>query len=90
MKRIIAAICLLSLLAIAAVGAEKSAFTFPEYTKFQLDNGLTVYLLERHDVPMIYFSATVLAGGINDGAKYGLADLTANALMFGAGQRGKD
>lgn len=91
MKRTIIAVFALSLLfAAATIGQEGARFTFPEYTKFQLDNGLTVYLLERHDVPMIYLSATVLAGGINDAENYGLADLTANALMFGAGERSKD
>ena len=58
-------------------------YKLPEYTKFQLDNGLTVYLMEQHEVPLISVSAILPAGAIYDGSKSGLAQLTAMALKHG-------
>ncbi|MET0638357.1 MAG: pitrilysin family protein [Chitinophagaceae bacterium] len=58
-------------------------YKLPAYQKFVLKNGLTVYLMEQHDVPMINVSAIVPAGAINDGDKAGLASFTAVALKHG-------
>ena len=58
-------------------------YKLPEYTSFKLPNGLTVYMMERHDVPVISFSAILPAGAIYDGNKTGLAGLTATALKHG-------
>ncbi|TDB60372.1 M16 family metallopeptidase [Arundinibacter roseus] len=58
-------------------------FKVPAYEKFTLKNGLTVYLMEQHEVPLIYASAVFDAGSVQDGASYGLASLTADALLFG-------
>ncbi|WP_031526830.1 M16 family metallopeptidase [Dyadobacter crusticola] len=58
-------------------------FKLSAYEKFKLKNGLTVYLMEQHEVPLINVSAVFDAGSINDGDKYGLAGITADALMFG-------
>lgn len=63
--------------------AQNVAFKVPAYTKFTLANGLTVYLLEQHEVPVISLSAIMPAGAIYDGDKSGLAALTADGLMFG-------
>lgn len=60
-----------------------SLFRLPHYEKFTLENGLTVYLMEQHEVPLIYVSAVVPAGAVKDGDLYGLASLTADALLFG-------
>jgi zinc protease len=68
---------------------ESLSFEVPEYTVETLDNGLTVYLMERRAVPLIYVNMVFDAGAINDGDSYGLANLTADALMFGAGERSK-
>jgi predicted Zn-dependent peptidase len=62
---------------------KKSNFTLPPYTKFTLSNGLTVYLMEQHEVPVIHVSALFPAGAIQDEKKAGLASLTADALLFG-------
>jgi zinc protease len=67
---------------VAAVPAV-SDFKVPEYTKFQLDNGLTVYLMEQHEVPLVYVSAVFPAGSVSDGARSGLASFTADGLLFG-------
>lgn len=59
-------------------------YKLPEYSTFTLDNGLKVYLMERHNVPVISVSVLIPAGAINDDpAKAGLASLTATALKHG-------
>jgi len=71
-------------LALAQTKAAKpSSFSLPPYTKFTLSNGLTVYLMEQHEVPVINVSALFPAGAIQDEKKAGLASLTADALLFG-------
>ena len=55
----------------------------PPFEKFKLKNGLTVFLMEQHEVPLINVSAVFEAGSINDGDRYGLASITADALLFG-------
>jgi zinc protease len=63
--------------------ARQGSFKLPPYTTFTLGNGLTVYLMEQHEVPVIYVSAIFPAGAIQDEKKAGLASLTADALLFG-------
>ncbi len=58
-------------------------YKLPAYQKFTLKNGLTVYLMEQHEVPMINVSVILPAGAIYDGDKAGLASLTATALKHG-------
>ena len=58
-------------------------FKLPAYEKVKLDNGLTVYLMEQREVPLIYFSALIPCGSLYDGAKSGLAFLTSESLLFG-------
>jgi len=58
-------------------------FKLPNYEVVTLDNGLTIYLMEKKDVPIISFSAAFDAGVIRDGAQNGLASFTAEALKFG-------
>jgi predicted Zn-dependent peptidase len=62
---------------------KSAAFKLPAYEKFVLPNGLTVYLMEQHEVPMIDVAAILPAGAIYDGDKSGLASLTANCLQHG-------
>lgn len=59
------------------------SFKLPSYTTFKLSNGLTVSLMEQHDVPIISVSAILPAGAIYDADKAGLASLTATALKHG-------
>ena len=63
-------------------------YTLPEYQKVTLDNGLTVYLMEQHEVPLIDVNIVVKAGAINDSIA-GLAYLTAENLLLGTEQRSK-
>ncbi|MDP3466793.1 MAG: pitrilysin family protein [Daejeonella sp.] len=60
-----------------------AAFKVPAYEKFILPNGLTIYLMEQHEVPVISLSAIIPAGSIYDGSKSGLASLTAAGLQYG-------
>ncbi|MFT6732778.1 MAG: zinc protease [Polaribacter sp.] len=64
-------------------------FKIPEYKKLTLKNGLTVYLMEQHEVPLIDIRMVTKAGAINDGTQYGLANLTGDALSFGSGKLNK-
>tara|TARA_R110002051_G_scaffold209115_1_gene275035 strand:- start:2438 stop:3829 length:1392 start_codon:yes stop_codon:yes gene_type:complete len=60
-------------------------FKLPEYTKFKLKNGLTVYLMEQHEVPLIQFTSVFPAGAIYDTKeKSGLAGITAESLLLGS------
>ncbi|MEO6686262.1 MAG: pitrilysin family protein [Dyadobacter sp.] len=79
MKNIFLVLLTLTTLSVAA----QNNFKVPKYEKFKLKNGLTVYLMEQHEVPLINVSAVFDAGSINDGDQYGLATLTADALVFG-------
>lgn len=63
--------------------AQSAAFRLPSYTKFSLPNGLTVYLMEQKEVPLVSVSAIFPAGAIYDNQQSGLASLTASALMHG-------
>lgn len=74
-------ICLLAVLLVLPMHA--GSFKLPNYDKFKLKNGLTVYLMEQHEVPLIYVSAIFPAGAIKDGKQSGLASLTAEGLLLG-------
>ncbi|MXV17060.1 M16 family metallopeptidase [Hufsiella ginkgonis] len=69
--------------ATSAQVVKPAAFKVPAYEKFVLPNGLTVYLMAQHEVPVINVSAIIPAGAIYDGEKSGLASLTAAGLQYG-------
>ena len=37
-------------------------FKLPDYEKTILENGITLYLMEQHEVPLVYVSAVLTAG----------------------------
>ncbi|MCF8273523.1 MAG: insulinase family protein [Flavobacteriaceae bacterium] len=80
MKKLLVLICFTVL---TYSGMSAQSYKLPEFTKFKLDNGLTIYLMEQHDVPLISISAILPAGAIYDGDKSGLARLTALSLKHG-------
>lgn len=82
MKKILATI-MLGLLVMMGTSAQAQDYKLPPYQKFQLKNGLTVYLMEQHEVPKISVSVVLPAGAIYDGEQAGLASLTATALRHG-------
>ncbi|MGB5528526.1 MAG: hypothetical protein WBQ32_01010 [Ignavibacteriaceae bacterium] len=67
-----------------------SQFQLPEYEKYTLPNGLTLYLMEQHEVPLVYVNAIFPGGAVWDGEQNGLAALTAEALLFGSRNYTKD
>jgi zinc protease len=79
-KKTIAFVCLL-IVSNGAIFAQ--GYQLPKYQKFKLPNGLTIYLMEQHEVPIINLSAVMPAGAIYDGNQAGLASLTATALKHG-------
>lgn len=64
-------------------------FTVPAYQQVVLDNGLTVLLMEHHEVPLVSVNFVSKAGYVQDGSQLGLADLTAESLRLGAGSHSK-
>ncbi|QDQ28418.1 insulinase family protein [Chitinimonas arctica] len=64
-------------------------FRLPAYETSKLPNGLTIQLMERHEVPLIAVRAVVKAGSVWDGKQAGLANLTAEALLLGSQRYGK-
>ncbi|MDP4264827.1 MAG: pitrilysin family protein [Bacteroidota bacterium] len=66
-----------------AVTINAQDYKLPAYEKFKLKNGLTVYLMEQHEVPVINVSVILPAGAIYDGEKAGLASLAASGLKYG-------
>ena len=68
---------------IAVAQKDNAAYKLPPYEKTVLKNGLTVYLMEQHEVPMINVSVVIPAGAIYDNEQSGLANMTATSLIFG-------
>ena len=59
----------------------------PEYERYELDNGLVVYLLEDRDLPLIGGTAIVRTGSRYEPAdKVGLAQLTGTVMRSGGTQ----
>lgn len=82
-KYIYAVLLVLAVYSPVIAQSSTSAFKVPAYEKFVLPNGLTIYLMEQHEVPVISVSAIIPAGAIYDGTKSGLASLTAAGLQYG-------
>ena len=76
------------LLAVTAQAAAAGAIRLPAYQQIQLKNGATLVLLEKHDVPLVAFSAALRGGLVTEPAeKNGVASLTSQLLQKGAGKR---
>ncbi len=81
MKHIIA---FLAMVAVSAGAVAQQQFQLPKFTNFKLANGLTVYLMEQKEVPLISVSLSVPAASIYDGTQAGLSQLTAGSLVSGS------
>ncbi|MFN3872759.1 MAG: M16 family metallopeptidase [Ignavibacterium sp.] len=64
-------------------------FKLPHYEVVELKNGLTIYLMEKKDVPLISFAMSFDAGAVKDGLIPGLASFTSAALKFGTANYSK-
>lgn len=82
-NHIISALALMIIALPASAQTKQAPFKVPAYEKFTLSNGLTIYLMEQHEVPVISVSAILPAGAIYDGSNSGLASLTASGLQYG-------
>jgi len=90
MKRLFAfsLFVLMALGSVAHVGAQESALKLPPYKKLKLKNGVTVLLMEQHEVPIINFGFIIRAGSVADPAgKEGVASMTAGLLRKGTKAR---
>ncbi len=68
-----------------------AALKLPAYKKVRLKNGLTLLLMEQHEVPIISFNFIVKAGSVADPTgKEGVASLTAGLLRKGTKTRTAD
>lgn len=64
------------------------ALKLPQIQKQRLSNGLPVWLVELHEVPVAQVNLVVTSGSADDPAgKYGIASLAAAMLTEGAGTR---
>jgi predicted Zn-dependent peptidase len=64
------------------------ALKLPPIQKLKLANGLPVWLVEQHEVPLVQVNAIVRAGsGADPAGKSGVANMTANMLDEGAGEK---
>lgn len=69
-----------------AMQFEPVEFSPPEPERVVLDNGLVVYLLEDHELPLVTITATMRTGGWLDPAdKVGLAAMTGTVMRTGGG-----
>lgn len=94
LQRIIVTITLLVMASLVGVAAETKSTTglkLPQYKKVTLKNGMTVLLMERHQVPLVSINYVVRAGSVADPAgKEGVASVTAALLRKGTKTRTAD
>lgn len=77
-----------ALLAALPLVAGAQGVSLPAYETFTLDNGATVLLMEKHDVPLVALQARIAGGALADAAgKEGSAALLAELMRKGAGTR---
>ncbi|MGX9462737.1 M16 family metallopeptidase [Shewanella sp. A14] len=65
-----------------------ASFVMPSYQSVTLDNGLKVKLMVQKEVPLVTIDAVIRAGAVNDVVP-GLAYITSQSLMLGAGDQSK-
>ncbi|NEO27509.1 MAG: insulinase family protein [Kamptonema sp. SIO4C4] len=60
---------------------------FPDYDRFTLDNGMVVYLVEDHELPLIHGNALVKTGArLEPADQIGLAGITGTVMRSGGTQ----
>jgi zinc protease len=88
---IIALALLLTLSTAVPTNAGNGELKLPPYKKVKLANGMTLLLMEQHEVPVISFNFIVKAGSVADPAgKEGVASVTAELLRKGTKTRSAD
>lgn len=77
-----------SLLLVLTAGAASGKISLPEAEQFQLDNGLVVNVIEKHNLPLFSLQMTFRAGSTHDPVgQEGLASLASDMLMRGTPTR---
>ena len=97
MRLTLTTLVIVAAVSLAAQGPDRSkppasgpapTLTLPTIQKQQLSNGLSVWIVEQHEVPVAQVNLVALSGSADDPAgKYGVASLAASMLMEGAGSR---
>ncbi len=65
-----------------------SEIQIPPYERYQLDNGMVVYLMEDHQLPLISGNALIRTGSrLEPGDKVGLAEMTGALMRTGGTQQ---
>ncbi|NES80904.1 MAG: insulinase family protein [Moorea sp. SIO2B7] len=60
----------------------------PEYDRYELDNGMVVYLVEDHDLPLVSGSALIRTGSrLEPSEQIGLADLVGMVMRSGGTEK---
>ncbi|MFZ6720134.1 M16 family metallopeptidase [Undibacterium sp. Ji49W] len=88
-KKILACSLASASLGLCVTSSNAADFRLPAFETAKLSNGLTIYLMERHDVPLIAMRAVVKAGAVNDGSQSGLSNLTGETLLLGSSKYDK-
>lgn len=70
------------------ISTDTGQFSLPAYQTVTLDNGLTLKLMPKNDVPLMHMTIATRAGEVDDSIA-GVASLTADALLFGTNQYSK-
>src|SRR5579863_1120260 len=71
--------------------AAAQVFQLPAFQRVQLPNGLTLLLLEKHELPLISIEVALRSGSVADPAgKEGVASLTASLLRKGTAARNSE
>lgn len=78
----------IAFVAILVAGSVSAKVTLPSAEEIVLDNGLTVVVIEKHNLPLFSFQMTFRAGSTYDPVgKEGLASLASDMLMRGTPTR---
>lgn len=87
-KHLSGAALLALVVALGAAAAVAAPVQLPPYTTTTLPNGLTVFVMPSHRLPLVDLRMVVRAGAVDDPAgREGLASLTADLMTQGAGAR---
>lgn len=87
----IAVLLALSAAAIAQTAAPAQAFQLPAFQRVKLPNGLTLLLLEKHELPLVSVELALRSGSVTDPqGKEGLASMTAALLRKGTTSRSSE
>src|SRR6185295_13897099 len=71
--------------------ASASELKLPPHRRARLENGMTLLLMEQHEVPLISFSVVIRSGAFADPTgKEGVASITAELLRKGTKTRSAD